>query len=409
MKWSVLVFAAGLVAGFWIGGSPVYIRASPRPAPVSQKHGDRPVERKWTKEDFQARASDRVAKASRPGYDPYGELFADWSEAEIHAALDEGLKNPDYVLEGGSGGGMMDALFGEWMKRDLEAAIAWFDSVKIESARHRMAPGLSYRWPAEQAARGLEFVIANKDLFPRGSPWSILVKNFEASAREGPAALGGLLGRITDEELRLDFGNAAKLPAGFDFAAFVQTDGFLRNKNESAVTGLLASWMAQDRETAFDWYLASDGPAKLIDLVPDDIEGSHGYWEWLGGKLTTLDPSQRDALLAAAGPLWEMESSSAASFAKRIDDRALREKVHEQAAQAIFRGEIQSALEHLEGIADPARRIEILTSMQEGRMTASLPFRQPVTGDDIITLRKKLGEWRASESQIEAIVKKIQP
>jgi hypothetical protein len=395
--------------GSWLVRGPVEPIVTFKPESTARTRDDRSVARKWSREDFLSRARDLVDKALNGGGDPSAALLEGWTDAEIRAALDEALKNPDYVLENGGRGHVMDALFGEWMKRDLDAAIIWFDSVKIETARNRMIPNLSYRWPAEQAGRGLEFVISHKELFTRSSPWSILLKNLEASAKDGPDALGEMLLRISDEELALDFGNTAKLPEGFDYAGFVKTEGCLRTQDQAAVSALLANWMSHDRESAYHWFLANGGPAKLFELKPQDRAMGLDYLEWLGGKLGSLEESQMDEWFAAAGALFVSDSSAAERFARRIEDLELREKVHEQGARVILSGGIEPALRHLEEIRDPAKRLEILTTMDAVLTPGAYFMRQPVSAEDEKSLRQKLREWQASESQIEEVLKKIKP
>jgi hypothetical protein len=409
LKLIVISFVASLLVGAWLGVGPAESEVPLQPEPASRMRDDRTVERRWSREDFQSRARDIMGNALTGGNNPSSALLESWADAEIRNALDEALKDPDYVLENGGRGHVMDALFGEWMKRDLDAAIIWFDSVKIETARNRMILNLSYRWPAEHAGRGLEFVISHKELFTRSSPWSILLKNMEASAKDGPDALGKMLGRIADEELALDFGSTAKLPEGFDFSGFVKTEGYLRTKDQAAVTALLSNWMSHDRESAYDWFLANGGPVKLFELKPQDHEMGLDYLEWLGGKLGSLEKPRMDEWFAAAGALFVSDSSAAERFARRIDDPELREKVHEQGARVILSGGIEPALRHLEGIRDPAKRLEILTTMDAVQTPAAFFMRQPVSAEDEETLRQKLREWQASESQIDEVLKKIKP
>jgi hypothetical protein len=403
------LFAAGLLAGVWISLHPSPPGATAKPQVGAQPSGDSPTARRWSAAEIQARARECVLKARNPEQGSFDELLTSWTAPELRAALDECLKDPDYILEGGGGGAIMDALFGAWMRRDLDGAIGWFDAVRNETVRIRMLGSLSYRWPTEQAARGLEFVIAHKDLFTYNSPWSILVKNFTASANDGPEALGRLLERIADEHLKLDFGNSASVPAGFDFATFVTTAGFLQTQDESAITGLLTHWLTGDREAAFDWFLANNRAGKLLDQLPEDRSQELDYLTWLGGKLSALDPPQLEKLLALGESVWTSDPGAALSFASRIDDPALRDKVHGQAARVILRGDVRTAITHLEAIPEPARRIEILTSLKSGDPAVPDFVRHPVGDKEAEMLSTKLRDWHASEPQIEAILRNIRP
>jgi hypothetical protein len=75
----------------------------------------------------------------------------------------------------------------------------------------------------------------------------------------------------------------------------------------------------------------------------------------------------------------------------------------------ILRGDVGTAITHLEAIADPARRIEILTALKVGNPAVPDFVRSPVGDQDAELLRTKLRDWHASDSQIEAVLKKIQP
>lgn len=403
------MFLAMLSAGVWLGW-----RDRPRAAPVPEIPAPvvrlpRKPEPRWSPGEFRSHVLDLVVLRQQPGYDPLAEVLAGWSEAEIRAALDEGLEDPECVLPGGSGVAAMDALFGEWMERDLESAIAWFDGIKIDPARVRMASGLSYRWPAGHADRGLEFVLTHRDIFVDSSPWSILAKNFEASARSGADALGRMLERVSDEGLDLRFGDTTFLPADFDYSAFVRTGGFLKTRDEPAVSALLSGWMVQDRDAAFDWLIENKGPSGLVEFLPESREAQLENWEWLGAKVGTLDEENRESLLAALEPAWRQDSIAGDRFAEGIEDPELRDEVHGIGARVILRGAVEPAIRSLEKIEDPAKRVTILLAMERAGDPLAGSFRQPVSESTAALLREKLAEWQADEDQINAILKELVP
>ncbi|MCP5549087.1 MAG: hypothetical protein H7A50_17125 [Akkermansiaceae bacterium] len=349
-------------------------------------------------------------EAGKSGFDSAAGItgrLADWTTGEILAALDASLENPDCVL--GPHAWAVDLLFGELMKRDIELAVRWFDDIPIDVMRGRMASGASYRWPAEHAERGLGFVLSHKDLYPHGAAWSILVKNMEARAVQGPESLGELLQTFAEENLDLDFGNPTKLPEDFDFQAFVGTEGFLLQKDKSAVKSMLNGWLASDREAAFAWCVANNDIESLIGMLPMDYADGRADVEWLGEKLSTLDDEQAARLFGGVSARLNRDPRSAAAFANGARDPGLRERALEICARCVLRGDVEFALTQLEGIPDAGRRVEILVSMVPIPSELQSFGRSPVTAEKQELLRGTLADWGADERQIETVLKNVKP
>ncbi|RYD46733.1 MAG: hypothetical protein EOP83_29155, partial [Verrucomicrobiaceae bacterium] len=164
-KWPWLV-AGSVVAGVAIGWStardPDKPAVASTPAPSSPREASKPL---WSAEDFLKSASDR-----RNNYAAiHDDLLIDWTNDEIRAALDASLTNPDCVLRGGTLTQVPRILLGEWMKRDLTAAVTWFESLDSSTAQQRLASHLSDQWPPDKGAEGLAFLKAHRDLFRGGT------------------------------------------------------------------------------------------------------------------------------------------------------------------------------------------------------------------------------------------------
>lgn len=411
VKTLILACVIGAACGAWLGHLSQAQVIATRPASISEKRV-RELEkpRRLSREEMISHANEWIEKSRKPGFDPgspFSDLLADWSIEDIRKALDASLKDPDCVL--GDNSLAVDTLFAELMKRDIELAVRWFDGISIDAMRRRMALSVSHRWPAEHAARGLDFVLSHRDLFGTASPWSILVKNMEAQAKQGPAALGDLLKRFSAEKLDLGFGNNVTLPADFDFAKFVTTEGFQIQKNTPLMAVMLSGWIDRDKEAAFDWFQANGNLEKLPEMISRDPAKRAGQFEWLGAKLSSLEGDQAARLFDAMSVRLNSDPRAAAALAKGIQDPQLREKAIFISARLVFIGDLKFALTELEGISDPGRRVDFLASIPTSPPAQVFFGRRPVSEDDLALLRGKLAEWGANESQTESILKKVKP
>lgn len=284
---SVIVSIALLIGGVigWAsGGNKDSMRSV-----VREKSGrdDRATHPKWTKEDFIRDAQKRAQAIKQPDFNPLADELKDWSDEEIQAALDESLTDPECALSFGSGSGLASLLLREWMRRDFGSALAWFNGVEPRAAQARMAGVLSYNWPADRAREGMDFAIKNRDLLLRFSPWSILGKNVEASAKEGPAAVEEFLQFARDNGFSFKFGNAIQFPEGFDFAALAGGASLKAMLDYDAGDSIIKAWQKQNPDEVFDWMLEERGAKSLTMLASDPSTGSWDAMKWMGGRFRT--------------------------------------------------------------------------------------------------------------------------
>ena len=87
-----------------------------------------------------------IAEARKVGaFDPFSDEWADWTEAELQAALEEGLNDPAMVLNGEERQ-LIDILFTAWCRKNLANAIAWWETRPSES--------MLWDWPVRLELRG---------------------------------------------------------------------------------------------------------------------------------------------------------------------------------------------------------------------------------------------------------------
>lgn len=226
-RMGVAVFAVSALSGGLFGWSSS-LRHAPVPSPVVEARPAPVVAPKarWAAADFLDLARSRAEAAKQPEYNPLSEKLTDWTDEEIHAALDASLTDPTYALADGAGENIDGLLLGEWVKRDLVAAVAWFDTLESRSAQSRLALSLSSRWPADKAEEGFEFIRSHRNVFPAGNDWPIIEKTLENRAKQGVSAVEGLLGTLRREKMEAGFRTPIHFPDGFDFARLAATEEF---------------------------------------------------------------------------------------------------------------------------------------------------------------------------------------
>ena len=89
-------------------------------------------------------------KASDGLANPLAEELADWSTAEIRAALEESLKSPACRMPGDPASRLPHFLMGAWIQRDFAAARAWFESLDPGKAKEQMASAMAIHWPRDR-------------------------------------------------------------------------------------------------------------------------------------------------------------------------------------------------------------------------------------------------------------------
>ncbi|WP_353567974.1 hypothetical protein [Haloferula sargassicola] len=295
------------------------------------------------------------------------------------------------------------------MERDLDAAVSWFEAIPLAATRRALAIKMSMGWPVEEAVKGLDFLIAHQDLFTTSSPWAIVEKNVVMSSRAGPGALSALLIRLGEERISTDFNLRTPMPDDFDYAAFVSTEGYQKNRDSPLLSSFLSNWLNQDTAAAASWLMDNGGPEALIRSTSGGFmtfgsEANDRLWKSLGAFAEELSPDEQSHFMKAAQSRLRNDPTAALNFAGALIDPELKDQAHELGAQIIARGEIERAVQHLDAIRNPARRLAFF----ESNPTSPFSQRKATSGEREL-LKSRLTAWGADDQQVEAILNSYAP
>lgn len=386
-------------------------RATAKPAVSLREDHNRadqlPGRPKLTKDDFIKSARERAEKRSKSGDSPSLDRFAGWTNDEIRAALEAGLIHPESLVEYGKGTAIVNSLLGEWMRRDSDTAVAWYEGLGSPSVKRRLAGALASAWPADKAGQGLEFILAHRELFPNGTDWAVMNKNLEQRAIAGPAAVEDLLRLMREEELGFHNDAAIDFPKGFDFPSLMQGEEFMKFREREGMGPVVNAWFASDREQAFDWLVENEGVKSLKVLTDSRQSLDKDLQVWIAGKVERLDPVQQREFLDAVTSRWVESPSSLALFAQGIRNEALRDQLGLIGIQALFVGNARDVMPLLELLGTPDRRIEVLANAKPDAAVFNDSLNIHFDASDEALVRKKLAGWKASESKIESIISRF--
>lgn len=394
LKKSLILFLCALIAGLAVSWNRVdepgpVIRETTRKA-TTRPSPPRPV---WTTEDFLNFARARARVVGQPGYNPLGLKLADWTNEEVIAALNASLTDPEVVLTAGYANFLDGNLLAEWMRRDFDSALAWFENLESLSAKGRLAWRLGNCWPADKAEQGLAFLQANRELFPGTVDDPILEKAFKSAAHSGPAAMEKVLKILRESDITLPV-DPWDFPPDFDFATLSRSKEIELLGSTKYAKVFMQQWLAQNSDQAFDWMVEYQGPESLPFL----------FWcwqdyKWIGNKFETLDDGQRTEFMKAMMSANTIKPAAVAGFVEGIRDPTALQEAYQMAAQSILRGNVEEHISALEQIGDPALRISLLKNARPEEMS----------GADETLLRQKLTDWKASPEQIRAVLTRYKP
>lgn len=335
------------------------------------------------------------------GFNPYAEEMEKWTDDEIRSALQESLRNRDFLMDSKNARSMASGLLKEWMKRDCAAASGFFLTIPAPIRNGAMTYSLSMAWPAEHAAEGLAFVKANPQVFEGASPWSILSKNIEARAAGGADSVIKLLGELREAKLDLAFENPVKMPEGFDFGALMKSPEMEELSKKGQAKFFVRAWCTQDREACFDWMVEKGNLQDLPNLIafsPDHAEGLR----WVGSKYETMDAAGREKV---AGGIRMGNSEVVRKMAEGMTDAEQADGLRSIAVKWIMAGPVSEAMGVLGSISDPVRRLQVLEDAGPDQLRGD----RPLSPANAQVLRNHLEKWNATPEQVEAILSKFQP
>lgn len=408
------IFLFAVVVGF-VG---VRVRPPERAAgPAAEvRHAARDRAKSWTHDEILGWIREKnTGRAFNLVPNPVAEDLKAWSAGELRAALDDSLLDPSSALSNGMATTVTGWLIEEWMSRDPDAVVAWFEGLGAESKKRRLASLLGAYWPEDRGADGLELLLRNRDFFdPPGaiSSWAFVQLAIESAAQRGPAEVEAVLAQLRTHRLDPRYGNPGSFPEGFDFATLAASPAgaaFLAEGNAF----FAGQWMKEDPEGAFDHFKATltvedrNGVGTLFgDVLPRagdvDSEAATVRAGWLASKLDTFEPGdRRKVAIDAVEALFE-HPAVAGGFIAAVEDPEVRSEASRLAATRLFERGVGPAMEFFEATGE-ARRLELLEEATVGRPEWKTWMRER----DERLLRERLAAWKAPGERIEAILRSM--
>ncbi len=397
--WSVACFlslAAGIVIGRMPSGD-----APDRPIAAERERKPEPVQDLRTTSDFLAHLRAHREKADEPGHSSIHAFTESWSDAELRAALEEALKEPGMLFEPGTG--LLGSIFSEYLLRDFDAGLAWFDGLDMRT-KFSLSERLAEAWPEGRAEEGLDYMARIRDIASRGFADAIAARCLTDAAAKGVEATAAIIARLEKEQVLPYFQATLAFPRGFDFDALFATDQ-LKGVNPGFTNLLLTSWFVQDRAAAFRWTLEHKGASSLIHFAVPRYQSTSEAISWVGGQLATLSPDQRREFLDQMQREGDYQSMELLPILTGATDPASRTEIRERLLQGVFTRRMEEAVGALDDLPTPEERIRSLEFIIPSAI--STPFKKPINSDEERMLRQKLITWNATEPQIETILKRL--
>lgn len=393
--------------------------STPAPSPRHLAGTSLRAEQPWNAEDFIRSVANSAPAKDTPNPfvlppDPLMAYLADWSDAEIRAALDQSILDPELLLPADGSAGVTHNLFRQLIQRDFSAASAWFSALP-ENLRHALASTYLWNWPSDRAEEGLAFLRAHPHL-AAGREQRIVNIGLTAAAARGPADFIATFRSIQAEYPDNSYGEFYSMncgvvpgfsfPPSFDFPALLASDalGFHPATYGSFTGSVFSGWQSQDREAAFTWIMENHGPAALAKVT--------GSWEdrassasWFNSKMAAMPAPQRAELLRARLEVWTGESYNAQTAVAASRGTPIHQEVLTHAVQSMFYGKYSHSADMIEGIEEPEERLRFLEQLD------FIPSGEPVYTDPEEngepSLREKLRSWGADDARASAIIARL--
>lgn len=403
-----LAVTASAVLGWWLAGkapltdqagtaTPSNERRDSSPAPAKRPHDARELTA-WIQQKI--------------GADPAAVTeLSKWTETELQAALDEGLKDPGIALQGPVSS-ILHHLLKEWTSRNPAAAAEWWKSIASEVTKGNLALALSNGWPPERAAEGLDLVAANRNFFfsPQGIRCHhIIGLATNAAFAQGAAEADAHLARLREERLPrilrpLDF------PPGFDFAAFSRAPEMSRMLAGSQARTFCQAWLLRDPDAAID-HLLERHRNEGIDL--DDSlfanfygmrtydPGAPGLADMLAGKISALGEEERLRIAMAGVETMAREPAAIEAFVKGLTDPDVKRAVALDAMPTMMTEDLGTAFRLLASEDNLDQRLDQLGTALKQR---AVIVDKPISAGDEKILRDTLATWSVPGEEIETLL-----
>jgi len=411
MLWEMRRVVVIFLIALGVGGVAGYFSRSEakvaREVEVKRSVREERVARDWSGDDLLKLTADGI-REMRKDSSPLSRKLADWTTDEIRAALEESVRSPDSIFRSTPGSSVEYALMAEWMKRNHEEAVAWFETVESDYAKARLALTITGEWPKENAMAGLDFYLSHRALHGQWRPHSLHANVFNQAAAIGPAALEAVLRRYGEENIHAHSTLELEFPAGFDFRTLAAGEEFQKLEKRGGSTPLIRVWSEKDPAGAFSWMMERGGMEKASSMATTYGKDPEQRLKWLGGEMSTWSAEQRKELADHALLSWSMKPEALKYLAEGVKDPAQAEELRAYSIQAIYEGWATRAMPVLGDIPDPSRRIELLLAAEPSPVLDKDRDRAfPAVGEAV--MRNTLREWNATPEQIETIIQRFKP
>jgi len=362
----------------------------------------------WGREEFVDWL--RTGKRGESGAD-YG--WGEWSDEELREALDELTRDPRMFLSWDDRSQLVRSMFGDWMRRAPDAALAWFEALPSEGMRRSLSGALAGAWPKARPEEGMNYVIAHRDLF-EGSGFTasgeIIKAAIDAAAKKGPEAVDAVFGKLVENRLSPRYAHGWEFPEGFDFARLMAGE-HARKIFEREPVFFAGIWMSRNPDEAFQHLVAGVPADKVVVgyLFQDVLPTNHPpktteamvRAEWLGRKLGELPPDDQKQVVERALKAIE-QPEVVGHLLLSMEDGPVKDAALSSHLGTLASGGVRPLLAFLETADDPAWRVEQLerADFSKGR---SVPLSEAAEKE----LRGRLASWNVPAQRAEGIVSRI--
>jgi len=332
------------------------------------------------------------------------EEIADWTDAQVIAALEQAAREPDLLLEQDSFAGDLMRAFS---KRNPETAMRWALDQPLLVKRKFAGLVLSALLPT-RADEALALARTHPDIFEGKVPTNVVRALVTSSAQQGAEAFVSRLKDLMADGSAPFMEFPKDVPKGFDFAAALDSPDFKPLVSQKLKSSMLHAWMSENRDAAFQWVLENDGARQLDDLR--DSRWSHaelaGHVRWMAEKVEAMPEEQWKEVVLSHRGSFRSDQGHSGLWLESLRDPTVKEAFRDAAAGGIFFGQrntMEVGLKALDGLPDDQARIERLE-----KLTQEFPgFRtQPEPAAEAM-LREKMKQWGADQQRTDAMVEHL--
>ncbi|RYD37605.1 MAG: hypothetical protein EOP87_03225 [Verrucomicrobiaceae bacterium] len=293
----------------------------------------------------------------------------------------------------------LEALIGEWAINDPQAALAWARGLRhpqqrevgltyIAAALAESDPHKAFEIYTEQEAVTHGFAeLKILDLITRLSA--------EAVAK-GPQALLEMQRRIPRNETNGITGVEVVYPDGFDYATML--DGLAESAKNGdwpyELSSPLSQWAVKDPDGAFAYISSKVGEGnrfRFYDLTERLVDrwGASATIEWVGQKISSLEPAARKEFLQMSGIL--NSPGSLVDVINGVTDPATANELRYEAIQSTA--------------STTPRNFEVLTDLPTGEKIAIISRLRGLKHTD--HLKTLMVKWEIPREQIDPLLKTV--